>query len=252
MQNFDLCKHGVPVKVQCRWCAEDKEIAALPEDHPKCKHGVPEGYCVECRDELQRQQHVEKRKIAEAERLKHIRTHPEHLLKKCGVPPKYLNCSFDSFIGNDKLVLECKKDIDQGIFLTGKTGCGKTHLAVAMLRELAKEDKPSMFKNVSELLLEIRGSFREGSETTEQELVEKYSAAPVLVLDDLGSEKSSEFAINTLYIIINHRDQELLPTIITSNLTLEQVETKLNARIASRVSGTRNIKINMQDYRKKR
>lgn len=238
--------------VSCSRCAEEKEIAALPVDHLKCIHGNPDGYCDKCRSELETQQRLEDEKALEAERLETMRANPERLLKECGVPSKYLNCSFENFVGNDKLISALKRDIDQGIFLTGITGCGKTHLAVAVLRELAKEGKASLFKNVSELLLDIRGSFREGAKITEQELVEKYSVAPVLVLDDLGSEKSSEYAINTLYIIINHRDQELLPTIITSNLTLTEIEIKLNARIASRISGLRNVKLTMPDYRKRR
>jgi len=257
MQNFEICKHGVDKKwIKCPLCQREAEIAALPTDYPKCKHGNPEGYCSKCEEELwQKEKSAREEKVRKEkqEEWEYLQAHPEDKLRDFGIPPKYLNCSFEGFKGNDKLVSECRKDIKQGLFLTGKTGSGKTHLSIAILRELVKKGESVKFKNVSELLLEIRGSFRAGSEITEQQIVEEYSESPAtLVLDDLGSEKTSEYAVNTLYIIINCRDQELFPTIITSNLSLAQIETKLSARIASRISGLRTIKINMVDHRKLR
>jgi DNA replication protein DnaC len=74
----------------------------------------------------------------------------------------------------------------------------------------------------------------------------------LLVLDDLGAEKTTEFAITTLYIIIDRRIRDAKRTIITTNLSLKEIEDKLDARIASRLSGMQNVKISMPDYRKKR
>ena len=144
MQNSEVCKHGVDTKwIKCPLCQREKEIDALPEDYPKCKHGNFEGYCSQCEQELAQKEYSKRKEKARKEKQEeweHLQAHPEETLREFGIPPKYLNCSFERFIGNDKLVSECRKDIKQGLFLTGKTGCGKTHMSVAILRELVKKE----------------------------------------------------------------------------------------------------------------
>jgi DNA replication protein DnaC len=73
-----------------------------------------------------------------------------------------------------------------------------------------------------------------------------------LCLDDLGAEKTTEYAITTLYLIIDRRIRNEMQTIITTNLSLDEIEATLGARIASRLAEMKIIKINMPDYRKKR
>ena len=91
-----------------------------------------------------------------------------------------------------------------------------------------------------------------GGAESEDEIISRYSEIPVLVLDDLGAEKVSEFAITTLYIILDRRIRECRKTIITTNLSKEEIDATFGARIASRLGGMENIKINMPDYRKNR
>jgi len=167
-----------------------------------------------------------------------------------GIPLKYSDCTFDSFKGNDKLVETLKKiDQNESILLTGNTGCGKTHLAIALMKE-SKTD--AMFISVPELLLTIRNSFRENSSESELEVVNRFFKYPTLILDDLGAEKTTEYAIATFYLIINRRINDLKRTIITTNLSLKDIESVFGARIASRLSEMRVIKINMPDYRKRK
>ena len=87
---------------------------------------------------------------------------------------------------------------------------------------------------------------------TESDVLDKYSSCELLILDDLGSEKTSDFTIQSLYLIIDRRYRNLKPTIITTNLTLPEIGEKIDARIASRLSEMKVIEINMPDYRKKR
>lgn len=165
--------------------------------------------------------------------------------KPRGIPKLYADCSLETYRGNDRLITALRECRTDGIVLRGPTGCGKTHLAIAIIRD------NGVFITVPDLLLKIRSSFQGGGET-EEEIIRHYSSLPTLVLDDFGAEKTSEFAITTLYIILDRRIRDCRRTIITTNLTQDQIEETFGARIASRLAGMENIKINMPDHRKRR
>lgn len=169
------------------------------------------------------------------------------------LPKRYHGYGFDNFYGAPKLVEDLKKHMASkaNIILSGPTGSGKTHLAVACLREFKTTDG-ALFITVPELLMKARGTFRENSDTTEETLINTYTSRQLLCLDDLGAEKNSDYAITTLYLIIDKRIAECRQTIITTNLTLQEIDASFGARIASRLSSMENIKINMPDYRKRR
>jgi len=167
------------------------------------------------------------------------------------IPRAYRACRFDTYQGNEKLVQGIMKLAETGcdIVLRGETGCGKTHLAVALIQHAGH----GYFTTVPELLLRIRSTFNEGLlRETEADVIDDICRHDLLVLDDLGAEKTTEYAITTLYIIIDRRIRDAKRTIITTNLSLKEIEEKLDARIASRLSGMQNIKINMPDHRKRR
>jgi DNA replication protein DnaC len=76
---------------------------------------------------------------------------------------------------------------------------------------------------------------------------------PFLVLDDLGAEKDSEHALTTLYLIIDRRNRDELPTVVTTNYTPDEIESRLGARIASRLADMKTISLmKICDYRKRR
>jgi DNA replication protein DnaC len=93
-----------------------------------------------------------------------------------------------------------------------------------------------IFVAVPELLLSLRESYSK-NDTSEGEIISKYTEGSLLVLDDLGAEKSTEWSINILYIIIDRRYRDEKKTIITSNLSLDELADKLDDRIASRIAG---------------
>jgi DNA replication protein DnaC len=166
-----------------------------------------------------------------------------------GTPKAYRECTFENYHGNDKLIKDLQRFIGaswDGIVLRGNTGCGKTHLAIAIARQIPTEPikmrggwdvaPGSVFTTAPELLLKIRSAFRDDAKQSEEQLIEYYSGCELLILDDLGSEKTSEFAITTLYIILDRRIRENLKTIITTNLLQSEIEATFGARIASRLS----------------
>ena len=191
-------------------------------------------------------------------RLIHIRENIEDYLKKAGVPPKYLKCSFDNFrIKKEnnhpfKLCREYATHPDCSLFLYGSYGTGKTHMAVSIARELLLQGKEVIFISVPRLLFDIRKAFQEDAQT-EAEYVERYTSLEYLILDDFGAEKTTDWARQTLYYIIYERDNYLKPTVITSNLSLDEIAEKLDGRISSRLAGMgKVIQFKGEDFRLRR
>ena len=138
------------------------------------------------------------------------------------------------------------------LFFTGLNGCGKTHLAVAIINERLKKGQSAFFAFVPALLDYLRATFRPDSLTGYDEFFEEVKTAPLLVLDDLASENSTPWAEEKLYQIIVHRHNTRLPTVITSNLiSLKQLE-EAKPRIASRLSDAQWAPILSPDYRDQR
>jgi DNA replication protein DnaC len=132
-------------------------------------------------------------------------------------------------------------------------------MAAAMIREIMIDKTPEhgyagiRWISAVDLLLQIRGTFRPGSENTEESIIEEYSDCRLLVLDDLGAEKTSEWSLQTLYTIIDRRYREERQTIITSNLSLDELASQVDDRIASRLSELcRVVRLAGEDRRVKR
>lgn len=203
--------------------------------------------------EREAEEAAEKQKAHDLE-MQERNKNPWKWLKQYGVPPKYMDASFQNFVGGEQAKRACLAFPDKDVVLHGNTGCGKTHLAVATMRHMVTKATISggKFVTVPNLLMEIRDSFKDGAAETEKAIVRRYINYPVLILDDLGADRGTEWAIETLYLIIDGRDSEIKPTFLTTNLDLGEIEAHYGARIASRVAGKINFNINMPDYRKRR
>jgi len=190
-------------------------------------------------------------------------------LKNRDVPDRYLDCSFENFKGNDLLIKKIKDYLknkliyypERSLFLYGPVGSGKTHLAVAILREIiidisvkeSRENPYSRFYSTSKVLLEIRDTFnrRVPGEPTERDIIDRIIKKDFIILDDYGTQKISDFTRESIYLIIEGRDAAIRPTIITSNLSPKQIAEHIDPRIASRLQNGAIIKIDMPDYRVK-
>jgi DNA replication protein DnaC len=111
----------------------------------------------------------------------------------------------------------------EGLWLMGRNGRGKTHLAVGILRAITSPRVKIRFINVPEFLAEMKASFSEGPGSNANVLLDKCKTADVLVMDDLGQERSTEWVIDTLGAMVFHRHREALPIIITTNLSADEV-----------------------------
>ena len=208
--------------------------------------------------------------MSSKEKLNDEKPKRDHYYSINGIPMKYKTCTLDEFQGGDVYVEAIRKlsDSIENMVLIGKTGSGKTHLAIGMLKIIdvnkipccsrsyksdTWDDPPEKyFITLPEVLLRIRDSFKSNPRESEADVVNYFSDIDCLVLDDLGAEKPSEFSVATLYLILDRRINNCRQTIITTNLEMQEIEQIFGARIASRLSEMKIIKINMPDYRKKR
>mgnify|MGYP005855398493 CR=1 FL=1 len=123
-------------------------------------------------------------------------------------------------------------DNPQGwLVLLGGYGCGKTHLAAAIANERLTQGKPVLFVVVPDLLDHLRATFSPTSDVTYDAQFDKVRNAPLLILDDLGTESSTPWAQEKLFQILNYRYSARLPTVITSNHKLEEIEPRLRSRL---------------------
>jgi DNA replication protein DnaC len=99
----------------------------------------------------------------------------------------------------------------------GPSGVGKTHIAVAALKELIKRGHVGLFCDYRELLKEIQASYNPASESTEMRILEPIRTVEILILDDLGASKPSDWVRDIVGIVLNARYNERRTTIITTN-----------------------------------
>ena len=133
-----------------------------------------------------------------------------------------------------------------GILFTGPVGSGKTYLAASIANELIDAQLQVLFLVVPDLLDELRASYK--SEVSELDLLDTARTIPILILDDLGAHNYTEWTRNRLYSIINYRMNELLPTIITSNLSLDEMEDYIGVRTTSRIiQSTRIFRLTVEE-----
>ncbi len=130
----------------------------------------------------------------------------------------------------------------------GINGCGKTHLAAAIANYLRREGKSVLFIVVTDLLDYLRSTFNPESRVSYDELFEKIKKTPVLILDDFGEQSATSWAQEKLYQLINYRYNARLATVITTCLSLDEIESRISSRMVD-PSLSLVLRINAPDYR---
>jgi DNA replication protein DnaC len=210
-----------------------------------------------------------------------LQTQLKQILAASEIPARYVDCEFSNYQtgGNDglataKIKMETWADqypLDRsGLLLIGPSGVGKTHLSVAALKQLIQKGVHCLFCDYRELLKKIQNSYNPSVQTTELELLQPVFKTEVVLLDDLGAVKPSEWVWDTVSLVLNARYNEKLTTIITSNFldgasaAVEKVDGPRRA-VREETLGDRNgermrsrlfemcklVQINGKDYRLK-
>jgi len=134
------------------------------------------------------------------------------------------------------------------LLLEGAYGCGKTHLAAAIANDAVHRGIPTLFITVPDLLDSLR--FAYGSqETTFEARFEEIRGADLLVMDDFGTQNATAWAQEKLFQIINYRYINELPTVITTNLILDEIESRIRSRLQD-TDFVQHIRISAPDYRR--
>ncbi len=118
------------------------------------------------------------------------------------------------------------------LVLVGPSGSGKTHLAAAIANERIRRGYPAFFITAADLLDHLRAAYKPESEMPYDELFDRVRNAPLLVLDDLGSQSSTPWAREKLDQLLNHRYNCELPTVLTTSTPVAELEERLRTRLA--------------------
>jgi DNA replication protein DnaC len=170
-------------------------------------------------------------------------------LNEANIPKRYQHCTLANFTAyNESLeravaqagrIASSFPAVSRGLLLEGQPGVGKTHLAVAVLKQVIQTaGARGLFYDTRDLLRVIRSTYDPAIRTTELEVLRPVMTADLLVLDDLGAEKTSEWVEETMNLIVNTRYNERRATVFTSNFPDIPDETEPNSllfRIGSRM-----------------
>ena len=193
----------------------------------------------------------------------------ERMLAEARIPERYEHCDLESYQPTDPSQKKAKNYVqsfldkyplvDVGLLLMGTCGVGKTHLAVALLKGVIIEKRDSgLFYDFRDLLRDIQASWNSVSQTSELEVLRPVLEAKVLVLDELGANKPTDWVRDTIAYIINCRYNDKKLTIFTSNFldsAMNQREETLTDRIGVRLRSRlyemcNEIEISGVDFRK--
>jgi DNA replication protein DnaC len=197
------------------------------------------------------------------------------MLQRAAIPARHEHCSLDSFNsaypGADRSLAAAQMQVrgfaanypldSRGLILVGSIGAGKTHLAVGALKAvIADRGAQGLFCDYRELLRLIQNSYNPQVFTTELEILNPVMNAEVLVLDDLGAIRPTEWVWDTVSLVLNSRYNNMRTTIITTNypalppgaggLREETLGDRIGERMRSRlVEMCREVEMCGLDYR---
>lgn len=192
-------------------------------------------------------------------KLSYRKRKAEQLLENSGIGERFLESNFENYERKCMpaafdVALQYAEKFDHnrgmGLIFTGNHGTGKTHLAAAIASHIIKNFYVTVnFVVFTDILSDIRNAIATGSNEVAS-IENQMCSSSLLIIDDLGKEKQSQFTNELLYRVVNTRYKEMLPLIITTNYTMQELAKRLDYAVFSRiVEMCRAVDMTGDDYR---
>ncbi|MEA3346107.1 MAG: ATP-binding protein [Chloroflexota bacterium] len=195
----------------------------VPVDHPDFGRLFP----CKCRlAQLEAQRSSNLRNLGNLDHLARM-TFETFVPEGYGLPPHKRQNLRDAYRRARQFV----EDPEGWLVITGGYGCGKTHLAAAIANYRISQGLPALFVVVPDLLDHLRSTWSPANPVSFDERFEDVRTAPLLILDDLGTQNRTPWAKEKLFQIFNHRYNAQLPTVVTTNHELEEIDLRLRSRL---------------------
>ena len=245
--------YNPPEPVPCEYCGEPRytegfpflnRIMWNPTGPNRCD--CPEAVAAYEKEKAEKEAKERARQEAEADMRMRMRV--AQIIGDSGMHARFLRRTFDTFqitAENQKALMACKKYANtfkeklyetdpgrNGLFITGPKGTGKTHLAAAIANQLMQEGTGVICMTMIDLLNRIKRTYdqRRQWDASEGGVLKAYKEVPLLIIDDMGKEPPTEWAVSKIYEIINARYEEYLPTIVTTNYSDSELVRRLTPK----------------------
>lgn len=246
-----------PDPVPCEYCGKPRHtkgyifldrILWAPYGPERCD--CPEAVAAYEKEKAERE--AKEKAEREAEESRKMRERVSRIIGDSGMNARFLRRTFETYQPtreNQKALRVCKQYADtfrekqprynpepgrNGLFITGPKGTGKTHLAAAIANQLMQEGTAVICMTMIDLLDRIKKTYEQnrqyGGETNEGNILSTYKSVPLLIIDDMGKEPATEWAVSKIYAIINARYEAYMPTIITTNYTDSELVRRLTPK----------------------
>ena len=245
-----------PPPVKCEFC--NRTLYAHGYELGQKIHWVSHERC-NCEKAIAKAKREEAERLAEEERKKEaerncqLQERVRKIVGQSGIGARFRLRTFESFElkhENKNAALNCQKYAHtirtkqpsntpnpgrNGLFITGPKGTGKTHLVAAIANQLMNQGIPVICMTMIDLLERIKSTYtdarqRFGGYYDAADVLDAYTDVPLLIIDDLGKEQPTEWAISRIYAIINARYEALMPTIITTNYSEAELLRRLTPK----------------------
>ena len=205
---------------------------------------------------------------AESDRIE--RNQREHRFRiaigNAGIPERFRDRTLETYRADSekqaRILSFCRSYADEfaevaktgrNILMLGLPGTGKTHLSIGIALEIMRDGRTTIFTTASRLLRSIKDTYSKRSEVTESQAIAVFTTCDLLIVDEVGVQRGSEYEEDPLVDVINERYENLRPTIILSNLTTEEIRAYLGDRVYDRLreNGGKAFVFDWDSYRGK-